>query len=167
MNKNEIYVDGKIINTRCKKSKKKTPLDWRDTLKMYDVLITKNGDLRVVREATYSIDGFLSSVQLVARKCNRFNSGLVSYFRADLRRLNMKKAEVKLRPKLEDLELTNHLLYDDFWQIYGWNKKYTCQSVKNFAQGETMKDFLLGMVAGVLAFGIPAIVYVLRTGGIS
>jgi hypothetical protein len=34
-------------------------------------------------------------------------------------------------------------------------------------QGETMKDFLLGMVAGVLAFGIPAIVYVWKTGGIS
>ena len=33
--------------------------------------------------------------------------------------------------------------------------------------GNYMKDFLLGMVAGVLAFGIPAIVYVLRTGGIS
>jgi hypothetical protein len=30
-----------------------------------------------------------------------------------------------------------------------------------------MKDFLLGMVAGVLVFGIPAIVYVIRTGGIS
>lgn len=34
-------------------------------------------------------------------------------------------------------------------------------------KGKTMKDFLLGMVAGVLAFGIPAIVYVWKTGGIS
>ena len=34
-------------------------------------------------------------------------------------------------------------------------------------EGGNMKDFLLGMVAGVLAFGIPAIVYVLKTGGIS
>jgi hypothetical protein len=30
-----------------------------------------------------------------------------------------------------------------------------------------MKDYLLGIVAGLLAFGIPAIVYVWRTGGIS
>ena len=34
-------------------------------------------------------------------------------------------------------------------------------------KGETMKDYLLGIVAGLLAFGIPAIVYVWRTGGIS
>jgi len=30
-----------------------------------------------------------------------------------------------------------------------------------------MKDFLLGIVAGLLAFGVPAIVYVFKTGGIS
>ena len=30
-----------------------------------------------------------------------------------------------------------------------------------------MKDLLLGVLAGLLAFGIPAIVYVWRTGGIS
>jgi hypothetical protein len=30
-----------------------------------------------------------------------------------------------------------------------------------------MKDYLLGIVAGLLAFGVPAIVYVLKTGGIS
>lgn len=133
MNENEIYVDGKIIINRYKPAKKKTPLDWRDTLKIYDVVITKNGDLRVVRQATYTNDGFLASVKFVARKCSQFNSGLVSYYRADLKRLGMKKAEIKLRPNQKDLDLTNHLLYDDFWQIYGWNKKYTCQSVKNFA----------------------------------
>ncbi len=38
---------------------------------------------------------------------------------------------------------------------------------KDCKQGECMKDYLLGIVAGLLAFGIPAIVYVWKTGGIS
>ncbi len=30
-----------------------------------------------------------------------------------------------------------------------------------------MKDFLLGILGGLFVFGIPAIVYVMRTGGVS
>lgn len=30
-----------------------------------------------------------------------------------------------------------------------------------------MKDFIAGVIAGLLMLGIPAVVYVLRTGGIS
>jgi len=133
MRENQIYQDGKLITYRAKQSKKKTPLDWRDTLKTYDAVITKTGDLRVVRIAEYDSDGFLYCVEFVARKCSRFQSSLVTYFRNDLRRLGMKKAEIKIRPREEDLKLTDHLLYDDFWQIHGWNKKYTCYDVKHLA----------------------------------
>ena len=30
-----------------------------------------------------------------------------------------------------------------------------------------MKDIIIGVIAGLLMFGIPAVVYVLRTGGVS
>lgn len=30
-----------------------------------------------------------------------------------------------------------------------------------------MKDIIVGVIAGLFMFGIPAVVYVLRTGGIS
>ena len=34
-------------------------------------------------------------------------------------------------------------------------------------KGEIMKDILLGVIGGLIAFGVPAVVYVLKTGGIS
>lgn len=30
-----------------------------------------------------------------------------------------------------------------------------------------MKDIIIGVIAGLFMFGIPAVVYVLRTGGVS
>jgi hypothetical protein len=39
--------------------------------------------------------------------------------------------------------------------------------VKNVNKGQDMKDIIVGVIAGLLMFGIPAVVYVLRTGGIS
>lgn len=44
--------------------------DWRDALRVGDVIAEGSGLPRVVRAATYNRDGFLRSVSLTIRRCS-------------------------------------------------------------------------------------------------
>lgn len=126
----KIYQDGKIIDLWRKGSKYKTPLDWRDELKEFDVLITKTGKLRVVREARYNPNGYLYSVEFVSLKPNCFQSALAGYIRSDLKSLGFKKADLKYVVKGKDLYLQDAIKNG---KTVGRNKEVSYKDVRQFA----------------------------------
>jgi hypothetical protein len=108
--------------------------DWRDELKINDILITKSGDLRVIREALYYSDNTLLSITLAIRKCSWVRHATTRYDRSSLKTLKFRKAEVKFKPKPHD---------DDFQMFVAsgmdtaprWmgTQRYNCVSARNFA----------------------------------
>ena len=125
-----IYKDGKNIDLWRKNSKHKTPLDWRDELKEFDVLITKTGKLRVVRTVRYNPNGYLYSVEFVSLKPNRFQSPLAWYIRSDLKSLGFKKANLKYVVKGKDLYLQDAIKQG---KTMGWDKEVSFKDVRQFA----------------------------------
>ncbi len=96
-NINLIVTKEKSIYTfaSTKYRQKYLELDWRDELKNNDILITKSGDLRVIREAVYYNDECLSHIVLAIRKCSWTRSPTTSYDRSALKTLKFRKAAVK------------------------------------------------------------------------
>jgi hypothetical protein len=134
----EIYEDifipeeGKTympLNHPWKNAKPKK--DWRDELKANDILITKSGDLRVIRDAVYFRDGILRSVILAIRKCSWTRSSTTMYSRADLKTLKFRKAFVKFKPTEADDK------FQEFVRKERRNpstcRNYTCIDAKSFA----------------------------------
>jgi hypothetical protein len=105
--------------------------DWRDELKVNDILITKSGDLRVVREALYFKDGILRSVTLAIRKCSWTRSSTTSYPRSDLKTLKFKKAFVKFKPTEADDKFQKFVIGERH-SLVG-RRNYTCIDAKSFA----------------------------------
>ena len=108
--------------------------DWRDELRVNDIVITKSGDLRVVREAIFYSDDTLSVVTFAIRKCSWTRHATTTYDRSALKSLKFRKAHVKFKPKSHD---------DDFQMFVrsGLNssphwmglQRYDCFSARNFA----------------------------------
>jgi|APGre2960657404_1045060.scaffolds.fasta_scaffold51034_2 hypothetical protein len=135
-NINLIVTKEKSIYTfaSTKYRQKYLELDWRDELKNNDILITKSGDLRVIREAVYYNDECLSHIVLAIRKCSWTRSPTTSYDRSALKTLKFRKAAVKFKPSEKDNEFQEFVLrgkYSGFYEPeYG---VYTCISAKSFA----------------------------------
>lgn len=125
-----IHKDGKIIDLWRKDHKHQTPLDWRDELKEFDVLITKTGKLRVVRQARYNPNGYLYSIDLVSLKPNCFQNALAGYYRNNLKTLGFKKADLKYIVKGKDLYLQDAIKHG---KTVGRNKEVSYKDVRQFA----------------------------------
>jgi hypothetical protein len=124
------FKDGKVYGRVSTKTRiGLEPLDWRDELKEFDILITPSGDLRVIRTADYDLNGRLYCVEVTTRKCNRFGSGFRTFFRWELKKL--KKAEVKYRPTEKDYEIQKYLVDESKW--IKSEKQFNCLNVKQFA----------------------------------
>ena len=66
-----------------------------------------------------------------------------------------------------DVCLDNDIEYFDSWQsARKWCEDKFKGEIMKDNRGELI-DILVGVLAGLLMFGIPAVVYVLRTGGVS
>ena len=133
MKATDVFIDGKTI-WKFPSSGYIKQKDWRDELKVNDILITKSGDLRVVREAVYYNDGILRSVTFAIRRCSWTGRSTTSYCRSDLKTLKFRKADVKFKPKEHDIKFNEYVLSgkDDVpWPEHKW--EYTCYSARNFA----------------------------------
>ena len=109
--------------------KYQTPLDWRDELKEFDVLISNSGKLRVVRSVKYNKNGYLYAIELVALKPSWCKSPLACYFRNNLKNYEFKKADLKYVVKDKDLFLQKAIKEG---KTIGWKREVTYEDVKNF-----------------------------------
>lgn len=85
------------MSKRGEYRRKKLPLDWRDTLNVGDVLISKHRDLRVVREVHYMDTGHIRSVTLAIRRCSWTKKSFTIINRTDLHSRGFTKAGVRAR----------------------------------------------------------------------
>ena len=107
---------------------KLTP-DWRDELKVGDVLITPSGDLRVVRQVTMRKRGLLRSVALAIRHCSWTKRAYTIYCRPDLATMGYRKAGVRARLNGPlDAKMLECLAFDN-----RFNQCLTCEDARAMA----------------------------------
>jgi hypothetical protein len=114
--------------------RKKLQKDWRDELLVNDILITKSGDLRVIREALYYADGTLRSITLAIRRCSWTKHATTIYERSALKTLGFRKADVKFKPKTHDVDF-QEFVASGLNTAPRWmgGQRYDCFSARNFA----------------------------------
>jgi hypothetical protein len=125
---------GKTFFNETLPFRKNLAKDWRDDIRQNDILITKSGDLRVVREALYYADETLRSVKFAIRKCSWTKHPTTSYDRSQLKSLGFRKAAVKFKPKKHDEDFQQYILSGkdtSARHIQTW--EYTCFNAKDFA----------------------------------
>lgn len=71
--------------------------DWRETLKVGDVLRTPSKDFRVVRKVSRRKSGLIWGVTLAIRRCSWTHRAYTVLTRSDLRTMGYRKANVCVR----------------------------------------------------------------------
>lgn len=99
----------------------KSELDWRDTLRVGDVL-RKGRSFRVVRQALYHNNGYLISVSLSIQRCSKYKRCFTGYLRNDLKQAGYSKTGVRLRLDKEvDAELLRNIRNHAHRTLYCWD----------------------------------------------
>lgn len=104
-------------------------LDWRDKIKEGDVLRSRGGDLRVVREATYwkkNGQEYLHCVTFAIRRCSWTTRCTTTYSRTDLKTMGYTTTKAKYTFKSRmDKAIARDLLYRN-----RFNQKLNCCDVE-------------------------------------
>lgn len=117
-----VSLDGYYRGVRIKP-------DWRDELKVGDVLITPSGDLRIVRDVRMKKCGLLRCVTLAIRRCSWTRRAYTIYCRPDLVTIGYRKAGVRARLSGPlDEKMAQCLAYEN-----RFNQCLTCHDAKAIA----------------------------------
>ncbi len=98
--------------------------DWRDTLQVGDVLLTKSGSPRIVRKVSYRSNGFLGGVRFTIKKCSWTKLCYTCVGRTDLDYRKFKKSNLRVRElrSLLDVEIAEEIKFN--------HRKLSCKSVR-------------------------------------
>ncbi len=98
--------------------------DWRDTLQVGDVLLTKSGSPRIIRRVYYRKNGFIGGIRLTIKRCSWTKLCYTSIGRVDLEQRKFRKSNIritKLKSLLDD-KINEEMKFD--------HRKLSCRSVR-------------------------------------
>ena len=103
--------------------------DWRDRIKVGDVLLERNKTQRVVREVSYRKDGFIWGVHFAIKRCSWTRRCYTVLCRSDLKQRGFVPAGARVRlDQPIDKKIARDLEYDN-----RFNQRLTCCDVEGVA----------------------------------
>ena len=83
---------------------KRAPQDWRDTIRIGDVLKVGSG-FRVVRDATYKANGYLVTISLTILRRSWTDLPYTVYGRVDLKNMGAEKVPMRYKFKAGSIDI--------------------------------------------------------------